>query len=530
MVPDPLRLQPPTLRRRLAAFMNHPATDLVVIGLIATSVALLVWEASTDPRTALHARLFSINWGLTAVFCVELGLRFLAERHKMRFFRRYWLDILAVLPILRPFRFLRFLRLLRVFRLGMLLHRRSTAISAAFRRGLGEQVLLVGLILVIVLASAMVLTITETRTEQRLAAATPIAAAEPAPAADAGGGDGPFGDFWQSLRWSVLSLIAGEPVGEMPRTLYGFLVTLVIMLGGLTLFATFTGVIAAIVVNRLRGGLEQFEMDVEDLSDHTIVCGFNRACPLIVEELQTDAGLRRRGIVLVTETDVHAEFEGAGVDMSRLYFLRGDWTHPDNLARAGATRAAIAVVLADRTRERSDQDCDARTLLAALTLERIHPGIFTCAELLNSQNEANLRLAGIDEVIARDTFTGRMIAAGARNLGIAGVLKELLTSKRGNQFHKVEVPPAWVGRTVAEVRRELQDRHEAILVALETPVAGRHGGLTAVNPPADTALAADQLLVLIAEHPPRLGAAAARCARSAPENDRPPPPAGPAPA
>jgi voltage-gated potassium channel len=534
-VPHPIKRS--LLRRRLAAFINHPVTDLVVMVLIVASVGLLVWEASVEPETTLYTDLVFINLCITGIFVVELTLRFLAERHKARFFRRYWLDILAVLPIFRPFRFLRFLRLLRVFRLGVLLHRRFTAISAAFRRGFGEQVLVAGFILVIVLASAMVLTITEKRTEQRRAAApaTPVATAgEATPGgetatADPTEQDGPFVNFWQSLRWSVLSLVAGEPVGEMPRTAYGFMVTLAIMLGGLTLFATFTGVITAIVVNRLRGGLEQFEMDVEELSDHTIICGYNRACRLIVEELQTDPQIRRRGIVVITEQDVRPSFEGAGVDLSRVHFLRGDWTHSDHLTRAGAERAAIAVVLADRTRDLSDQDRDARTLLAALTLERINPRIFTCAELLNSQNEANLKLAGIDEVIARDKYTGSMIAAGARNLGIVGVLKELLTSKWGNQFYKVEVPEDWVGRTVAEVRPELHERHHAILIAVETPVAGRHGGQTTVNPPSDTVLSAGQLIVLIAHHQPRIGGGVVHSLWAAPESGRPAPPAGPAP-
>jgi len=517
------KINRPPLRIRAATFINHPLTDLVVMLLIVLSVGLLIWEASADPTSALYHDLVYANFVITLVFAFELSIRFYAERRKSRFFRRYWLDILAVLPLFRPLRFLRFLRLLRVFRLGVLLYRRFNAVSAAFRKGFGEQVLVAGFIVVIVLASAMVLTITEGRISNRQAAR----AAERSEEAGAGAGQGveaggdpargekddrpsAFGDFLYSLRWSALSLVAGEPIEEMPRTVYGFIVTLAVMLGGLTLFATFTGVVTAIVVNRLRGGLEQFEMDLEELNQHTLVCGYNRACRLIIEELQTDSEIRRRGIVVITEGDVRDRFEHTEVDLSRVHLIRGDWTHSDVLTRCGAERAGIAVVLADRTRDLSDQDRDARTLLAALTLERINPRIFTCAELLNSQNEANLKLAGIDEVIARDKYTGSMIAAGARSLGIVGVLKELLTSKWGNQFYKVDLPEAWSGRTVAEVRAELSDEHEAILVAVETPVEGRHSGQVDVNPKARTVLASGQRLVLIADRQPRIGKATAR--------------------
>ena len=489
MQPDTGKDRRPATRERLAAFIHHPVTDMAVMGLILVSVVLLIWEASAAGDTTLYHRLDMANYVLTMLFVVELAIRFHVERRKSRFFRNYWLDILAVLPIFRPLRFLRFLRLLRVFRLGVLLHRRFSVMSAAFRHGFGEQILVVGFLVVIVIASAMVLTLIGEKSPD----GRPL-----------------FQDFGHAFKWSLLSLVAGEPIGETPRTVGGILVVLTVMLGGITLFATFTGVITAIIVNRLKGGLERFEMDLEELSHHTLVCGFNRACALILEELQTDPDLRRRGIVLVTEQDVRERLEDRDIDLSCVHFIRGDWTHSDVLTRAGAERAAIAVVLSDRTRDLSDQDRDARTLLAALTLERMNPAIFTCAELLNSENEANLKLAGIDEVIARDQYTGSMIAAGARSLGIVAVLKELLTSKWGNQFYKIDVPEHWVGREVREVRRELQDDHEAILVALETSVEGRHSGAMNVNPGASTVLEAGQLLVVIADRQPRIGSTLAR--------------------
>ena len=118
------KINRPPLRIRAARFINHPLTDLVVMLLIALSVGLLIWEATADPTSTLYHDLWFANLVITVVFVVELSIRFYAERRKSRFFRRYWLDILAVLPVFRPLRFLRFLRLLRVFRLGILLYRR----------------------------------------------------------------------------------------------------------------------------------------------------------------------------------------------------------------------------------------------------------------------------------------------------------------------------------------------------------------------------------------------------------------------
>lgn len=476
------------VRSRASAFVNHPIVDVIVMILIIMSVGLIIWEANVPASSADGIALERVNQGLTVLLLIELTLRFIAERRKSRFFRRYWIDLIAVLPIFRPMRILRILQLLRVFRLGVLMNRRFSMLSLAFRRGFGEQIVICGIIMVIMLAAAMSLTLIGEREVVN------------------GKDQGPlFHDFWHALRWSALSLVAGEPIGETPTSAGGFVVILTVMLGSLTLFATFTGVVTAIVVNRLRGGLEQLDMDLEELSEHTIVCGFNRACKLIIAELQTDTTLRKRGIVLITENSVRSYFEDAGLDLANIYFMRGDCTHPDVLTRAGAERATIAVVLADNSRDLSDQDRDARTLLSALTLERINPKIFTCAELLNSQNEANLKIAGIDEVIARDKYTGSIIAAGARSLGIVGVLKELLTSQWGNQFYKIAAPDEWVGETVASVRSRLQEKHRAILIAVETPVEGRRSGETVVNPESEHEIQAGQLLVVIADHTLRIG-------------------------
>ena len=65
-----------------------------------------------------------INDAITALFAVELSLRFWVAPKKTRFFERYWIDILAVLPLVRPLRLFRVLRVLRLFRAGVLFRRR----------------------------------------------------------------------------------------------------------------------------------------------------------------------------------------------------------------------------------------------------------------------------------------------------------------------------------------------------------------------------------------------------------------------
>lgn len=112
------------------------------------------------------------------------------------------------------------------------------------------------------------------------------------------------------------------------------------------------------------------------------------------------------------------------------------------LRQAGLERAAVAILLADKTVPRSDQDRDAHTVLAALTIEKINRGIFTCVELLSRENQSHLTLAGVEEIIVPDEYGGKILAAAARNRGIVCMLDELLTRERGNNFYKSALPPA----------------------------------------------------------------------------------------
>lgn len=135
----------------------------------------------------------------------------------------------------------------------------------------------------------------------------------------------------------------------------------------------FTGVVTAVMVRRMRGGLELKAMEIQDLDGHILICGWNRQGGLMLAELQTDRELADRSVVLVAEFGEQLPLTEQGVVHERLYVVRGDPTRVDVLRRANATRASCAVLLADRLVDRLDQDRDARTILTALTSKSSTP-------------------------------------------------------------------------------------------------------------------------------------------------------------
>lgn len=462
------------LRRELDRFIHHPITEGAILVLIVISVVAVFFELALD-RAAMGQHVAAwIGNAITWVFVGELSIRFWVAVKKRRFFTRYWVDILACLPLLGPLRFLRVLRLLRIFRAGALFNRRLSVFQGAFFSTVSEMTMLGTATLTLVLVSAIVLYVFESAA---------------------------FPGLDKAMWFAIYSMIGGEPIGGSPTTMsaVGRVVTLLLMFGGLTLFGIFIGTVSASMVTRFSS-LEVTEMDLDELRGHRVVCGWNHAGPLVLQELfSVGSTTGNDPVVLVTEAPVPASDLPAGVRADRLYSLVGDYTRVETLERAGIRTARAAVLLADTQVQRSDQDRDARTVLAALTVEKLAPEIFTVAELTNRENEGLLRMNGVEEIVVADEYGAVILGSASRNRGIVRVLDEILTSRYGNTLNKVRPPAAWVGERVGDLVSELKSRHEAVLIAIEHADEGEGHPKIEVNPPSERALREDDLLLLLSD-------------------------------
>lgn len=465
------------LRAATDRALHHPATELALVVLILGSVGVLIAEAIFDRDAALVATLELVGDVITWVFVAELAARFWVAPKKSRFFRRYWLDILAVAPLARPLRLFRVLRLLRLFRAGVLVNRRVSAFEGVFRGASTELTLLGTVTAILVLTGSVTLYLGERGTNPD------------------------FARYGDSLWFSVLSLVGGEPIGGEPATELGRAVTLALMLGGLTVFGVFVGTVSASMMARLTKRMGIHEMDTDELRGHVVVCGWNPSGHTMLEELFFDPHAEPMAVVIITEEEeLPKELDLARMRRELLYHVSGDYTRIEVLERAGVARAGAAILLSDDTvPSRSDQDRDARTVLAGLTIERLARGIFTCAQLNDRQNESVLRMAGVEEIVVTREYAGFILGSAGRNLGLVTVLDDLLTARHGNAFFKTALPAALDGKSVGELHAILAKDHGAVLVAAEM----ERGARVRVNPPRDARVAAGAQLVVIAERPPR---------------------------
>jgi len=277
-----------------------------------------------------------------------------------------------------------------------------------------------------------------------------------------------FDDLQVNMWWAAYSIIAGEPVGnDLPETTAGRILMAAMMLSGMTLFAIFTGVVSATMMTRLQGGARLAELDIEELDGHVLVCGWNTGTAPLLSEMAVDDELRGLPLVLVNELDRLPDLSRTKIRVDLLYHVKGDFAQLEVLQRAGVERAARAVVMADHIREHATADRDARSVLAALTIERLNPTIYCVVELMDADNEAHLGVAGVEAVIMRSELSGRALAAACRHPNLMEVMMNLLTLRRGETINRVPGPqqPMRFDELMPLIKKE----HDALLIGVERP-------------------------------------------------------------
>ncbi|MCH2178330.1 MAG: ion transporter [Mariniblastus sp.] len=469
-------------------FFFNPWVEILVGVLVLLSVTLTLLElwlesklngAQTTIQSAFGQlsdldlnRLMWCNGAITLIFTIELTTRFIAANSKTGFFREFWIDILATIPLfgLYPgFRALRLLRLFRLVRLMGVMTRLSAHFPYVIRHGFIEFVRICGLLFVAVLFGTIAIMYVE---QHPAVVATPQT--QMAPADTVSSSAEPEFDMDDSFWFSLYTLFAGEPIPSTPKTLLGKVVTVFLMFMGLTIFAIFAGTVSAFMVDRLR--VEGRVVQWDELRDHIIICGWTPKTDIIIREYRHSKATKSIPIVIITEVEAE-KYQTQSRKIPNIFFVKDDFTKVTALKKAGIERARTCLVLADTTGGRSEQDADARTILAALTVEKINQDVYTCAELLNRSYATHLELGKVNEYVISGEHGAYMIAQAGMHRGLIDVLGELLSYERGNEFFRSAIPESWVGLQFDKKLSELKQNQNAILVAVHTAQGEGH-----VNP------------------------------------------------
>lgn len=244
----------PGLRGRFNAFIvRHEVAWELTMGALA-----LVWVAIgfADLELAgLDTSVALLETGLTAVFIVEFGARFLAAHDRLAYLRSHWIDAIALVPAVRGARILRLLRLLRLVRAFAGLYR-AVSLVEGLGRNRGFAGLVIVWLTVMVLCSAFVYA-AENGTSELIAS--------------------PFDALW----WGVTTITTVGYGDVYPKTPEGRLGAMILMILGIALFSAVTATITAYIAR-----------SSEDRSDD------------LADRIERLAQLRREGLLTEEEYGV----------------------------------------------------------------------------------------------------------------------------------------------------------------------------------------------------------------------------------
>lgn len=397
--------------------------NISLMVLILVSVVLILVETFVSMSPAKLELVQSINDVLTLFFIIELSLRWLISASTIGYLKNYWLDILAVMPMLRIFRvgrILRLLRLFRIFSLGSNIQRRFTLFNRIFAGRKLEYSIISSFAIFAVIFGAVGFSQFETGLSSGIS--TPVDA------------------FWKSL----FSLMAGE-YADYPISLGGKLVFLILLVFEMGVFAMLTGTFSAIMYDKLKESAMYKPANPDDLNKHIIICGFSAKAAILANEFLLDPAFKHSEILIVSEKANIEDLQVRNVKTHRISLLKEDFTRMETLKKAGVERAVAAVILSEDGQNRTTQDIDARTILAALTIEKLNPGIHTSAEIYNEEYASHLKMGGVEDVVIQGEVSGKLLARIAMHEGLLAFFKDLLSRESGNTLTFIDPPQEIVG-------------------------------------------------------------------------------------
>jgi voltage-gated potassium channel len=260
-------------------------------------------------------------------------------------------------------------------------------------------------------------------------------------------------ETWMQAVYRTMVTVSLAGLDTVPRNDTARLVSIVLVVAGLTIFAY----VAAVLVEGIAGGVltgalaeRRRRRRIEGLRDHYIICGYGRVGRRVAAEFR-DAG----------EPYVVLDFSSAAVAAAREagdLYVEGTGTEDEDLRAAGLDRARGLV---------ASSDSDADNLYITLSARSARPDLLIVARASDEDAAKKLLLAGADRVVQPYSTAGREMAKLVLRPQVAAFLDIVATSGGPELlFEEIEVKESCraAGKTIRDLR--IRESTGAMIVAL----------------------------------------------------------------
>jgi voltage-gated potassium channel Kch len=300
--------------------------------------------------------------------------------------------------------------------------------------------------------------------------------------------------FLQTLWLNLMRAIDPGNVGGDKGNWPFMLSMLAVTAGGILVFSTLIGVIFTGIDNKLEELRKGRSFVVE--RGHTVIYGWSPEVFSIVAELVVANESRGRSCIAILAGKDKVEMEDeirervGDTKNTRVVCRSGDPIAVDDLELVNAHDARSIIVLPPE-----GEDADSRVIKTILALtnnpDRREDPYHIVSRMRDPENLGVARMVGGAEVelVPVDELIARITAQTCRQSGLAGVYTDLLDFGGDEIYFSHE--PRLAGRTFEEA---LSAYENCSVVGLRTG-----DGRIQLNPPMDTGISAEDMVILIAE-------------------------------
>ena len=208
-------------RKKLKVFLDSRGVDLIIIFLVAVSVVLLILEWNFDLDQNWLYALYTADVCIAFLFLTEFTLSTYASDNRVEYMKKNWMDLIASIPI-PTFGELRILRFLKILRLVARLRKLTKSID-----DIKEQEYRIPYLKVAVVFITAVLLFSSIFHQYEHEVNPEV------------------NSYFDAIWWTVVTSSTVGYGDVAPVTVPGKIVAMVLMLFGIGLFASISGMVVA---------------------------------------------------------------------------------------------------------------------------------------------------------------------------------------------------------------------------------------------------------------------------------------------
>ena len=239
-----------------------------------------------------------------------------------------------------------------------------------------------------------------------------------------------YDKFVTLMYWAIVTISTCGYGDISPATNEGRILVIFVMFFSIGVVLLFIVNLALVLTTKKlmeRRGI----MNMSDLKDHFIICGWKKSMAKLINEI----------IYINKDISLHKIVVIANIEPDEIELFK----------QSNILKAKKVIILADESSGATQTEIDAKTVMAAMTVRAISKNVFVCAELLDMKFEKYLQSAHIEDIIYSNEYSILLITNSFTQVGVTKIVNELLDVHTPSFIKTFHFPTEFIGKKYSEL-------------------------------------------------------------------------------